>query len=388
MFKATSSLYDVLGVSRTDSCSFIKKAYLKLARVHHPDKGGDPEQFKKITEASDILTDEKKRKLYDETGMTDQQMMDSSAGMFSGAFPFDLNINDLFGNMFGNPPVGPRGQVRKGKKPPPTVQTIPITLEQFYLGHTMEININRQSFCTMCDHTGASSREICRKCNGQGSVTQTIQVGPMVMHTTGPCLDCQGKGERILEQCKSCEGKGYHVEKRSLRVCILPGMRPEETFQFPEVCSDHPSYERPGDAHIMLQEDPADASYLRFKRIGDRLQHLETAVTLSLAESLIGCVVQIDGHPGYDTGLFIQIPAGSFEKDRYRVNGLGMPLTGTMKGTYGHLYLVIHVKCSEKDRDILRKDAVPLLAPLFQESIRTTDSKEEVVQTDIILDSY
>ena len=65
------SLYDVLGVSKSDSCTSIKKAYLKLTRVHHPDKGGDPEKFKEITKASDILTDEKRRRLYDETGMTD-----------------------------------------------------------------------------------------------------------------------------------------------------------------------------------------------------------------------------------------------------------------------------------------------------------------------------
>jgi len=211
---SSKSLYETLGVSKSDTCTVIKKAYLKLARVHHPDKGGDPEKFKEITKASDILTDEKKRRIYDETGMTDEQMMERGGGMPGGfpfpgfpgmppgGFPFEFNMNDLFGNMFGNPPVGPqRGQVRKQKKPNPTVQTIPITLEQFYLGHRFDININRQSFCTGCEHSGAKSKEICRKCNGQGQLTQVIQMGPMAMHTTGPCIDCQGKGERVIEVC-------------------------------------------------------------------------------------------------------------------------------------------------------------------------------------------
>ena len=137
------SLYDILGVSKSDTCTAIKKAYLKLARIHHPDKGGDAEKFKEITKASDILTDEKKRQIYDETGMTDEQMMEQRGqhggfpfpggmpGGMPGGFPFQFNMNDLFGNMFGNPPVGPqRGPIRKQKKPNPTVQTIPITLEQ------------------------------------------------------------------------------------------------------------------------------------------------------------------------------------------------------------------------------------------------------------------
>ena len=59
-------MYDILGVSSTDSCTTIKKAYLKLARTHHPDKGGDPEKFKEILRASEVLTDEKRRRLYDE----------------------------------------------------------------------------------------------------------------------------------------------------------------------------------------------------------------------------------------------------------------------------------------------------------------------------------
>jgi len=378
------SLYDLLGVSKTESCSVIKKAYLKLARIHHPDKGGDPEMFKKITHASDILTDEKKRRLYDETGSTEEQMQGMPQG-FPGSFPFEFNINDLFGGMFGNPPMGPqRGPLRKGKKPPPAIQTIPITLEQFYLGHTFEININRQTFCQYCEHTGAKYKEMCRKCNGQGSITQMIQMGPMTMHTVGPCLDCQGKGERVLEVCSPCTGTGYIADKRNLSVHIRPGMRPEEAFLFSEVCSDRPDFEKPGDAHIMLQEDPKDASYQSFKRVGEKGQHLETKITISLAESLVGCTVQIDGHPGYDEGLFVRLPAGSFHQDRYRLQGHGMPLLESV-GAFGDLFLVIHVSISAEDRLRYGTLGYELLQPLFQEKVRVVEAKD--VQTEVTLDS-
>ena len=98
------SLYDVLGVKKSDSCTDIRKAYLKLARTHHPDKGGDPDRFKEIAHASEVLTDEKRRKLYDEMGITDEKQaadMQSGGGPAGFSFPFEVNLNEFFGNMFG-----------------------------------------------------------------------------------------------------------------------------------------------------------------------------------------------------------------------------------------------------------------------------------------------
>jgi DnaJ family protein A protein 2 len=383
MFRTPSekSLYDILGVGKSDSCATIKKAYLRLTRVHHPDKGGDPEMFKEITRASDILTDEPKRRLYDETGMTEEQTGGFPPGFPQGGFPFEFNINDLFGNMFGNPPPGPqKGPIRKGKKPPTAVQTIPITLEQFYLGHTFTININRQSFCSACDHTGAKSKETCRSCHGHGTVTQVVQIGPMAMHTVGPCLDCQAKGERVLEICTICSGTGFTADKKALHVKIPAGSRAEEIFLFPEVCSDHPAFERPGDVQIMLQEDANDEMYKRYKRVGDRMQHLQTNVSITLAESLMGCMVKLDGHPGYEDGLFLQIPAGSFSQDRYLIRGCGMPLAGQVN-QYGDLQVQIEVQITPMQRNKFMEEGRPLLAPLFEDYVRKTDPKEETIHT-------
>lgn len=388
----TRSLYDILGVKKSDSCNDIKKSYFKLARTHHPDKGGDPEHFKEILRASEILTDERKRKMYDELGIIDGENggMPEGANPFHGAaggfpFPFEINLNDLFGGMFGNPPVGPnRGPVRKGKKPAPTVQSINITLEQFYLGHNFDININRSSFCPNCDHTGAKSKETCKPCNGRGAISQVVQMGPMAMHTTGPCTDCQGKGERIIEKCNKCSGSGFIQEKRSLSIKINPGSRPNETFIFPEVCSDHPAFERPGDAHITIVEDPNDNAFKFIKRTGDKLQNLETSIDISLSESLIGCVIKIDGHPGYDDGLFVKIPAGSFHGDKYCLSGFGMPLIGNI-GKYGDLYININVNVKPIERSIFTSKASELLKPLFEDKINNPDCPEDSIQTDLYL---
>ena len=94
-----SGLYDILGVTKSDSCTTIKKAYLKLARTHHPDKGGDPERFKEILRASEVLTDEKKRRIYDECGVIEGETPPHQAfNPFQGGFPFEININDLLNN--------------------------------------------------------------------------------------------------------------------------------------------------------------------------------------------------------------------------------------------------------------------------------------------------
>ena len=281
--------------------------------------------------------------------------------------------------MFGNPPTGQRGPVRKGKKPAPTVQTIVLTLAQFYMGHIFEININRQCFCASCDHSGATSKERCRACAGQGSVSQVVQMGPMAMHTTSPCLECQGKGEKVLEVCATCTGTGYTHEKRVLSIQIPPGTRSEETLIFPEVCSDHPSFERPGDAHILIQEDRNDPAFTCFKRVGDRFQHLETRVSLSLSEALMGCVVRIDGHPGYNNGLFLQIPAGSFQGDSYEVTGLGMPIPHVM-GSYGDLYVGVDVTVSASDRAHFVSHGREALVGLFADRVRQTPCEEEAIQ--------
>jgi molecular chaperone DnaJ len=386
------SLYDILGVSKSDSCNDIKKAYFKLARTHHPDKGGNPDSFKEIVRASEILTDERKRRMYDDLGVIEGENggMPEGGNPFNGMpggmpFPFEVNLNDLFGGMFGNPSSGPnKGPVRKGKKPAPAVQTFNATLEQFYLGHNLDIPVNRASFCKTCDNSGAKTKETCKSCNGRGAISQLVQMGPLAMHTTGPCVECQAKGEKIIEKCDKCAGTGFIQEKRTLSVKITPGTRSGETYIFPEVCSDHPAFERPGDAHIIIAEDLNDPAFKQFKRTGDKLHNLETTVTLSLSEALIGCTVQIDGHPAYNKGLFVKIPASSFHNDKYCLSGFGMPLPG-MIGKYGDLIITIDITIKPSERKLLATQGRELLSPLFENNVRPCTCPEELIQKDMFL---
>ena len=386
----SKSLYDILGVPKESNQTDIRKAYLRLERIHHPDKGGDPDKFKEISQANDVLTDEKRRRIYDQTGLTDENAVNQQGfpGGFPGGFhgfppgfpggpggpggfPFEFNVNELFGNMFPK-----NNTVRKGRKPPPIQQIIGITLEQFYLGHQFEIHINRQSFCMECSHTGAKTKEICKKCGGQGNITQVTQMGPFAMHTKGPCMDCQGKGERVLESCKPCNGTGFTTGQRNLSVKILPGTESNCVIQFPEVCSDNVDFEQAGDVHIVLQPDVNDMAFNIFKRINP--QDLETSVTLSLAESLLGCVVKIDKHPGYDSGLFVHLPP-SFHGDMYCLKGYGMPLVNSLI-KHGDLYIRISVVVQAAERKHYLNRGRQLLVSEFEDKVRPVGCKMEDVQ--------
>jgi DnaJ family protein A protein 2 len=348
---SSKNLYETLGVDKSASSADIRKAFQRLAKVHHPDKGGDEEKFKEIRTAHEILCDDEKKAFYDATGQVPGEGGGQGGqGGGQGGMPFDFA--NMFGGMFGagGMPNMMRQQKRQGKAPP-YVQHIPISLKQFYTGHSFEVRIDRSKFCDSCDATGAKTKKSCAACKGTGHRAQIVQMGPMVMQTNGPCGDCNAKGFITVDNCDKCNGTGKTKEQKVLDIKILPGTNEGEVYTFPGACSDNDGFEKPGDVHIVL--DSAESG-VQWERKGDKARHLETNITLSLSESLLGCVVRIDGHPAYDThGLFVKIPVGSFEGDVYCISGLGMPIKGEpMKN--GDLYIRIHVNARPDERRALK----------------------------------
>jgi molecular chaperone DnaJ len=155
-------------------------------------------------------------------------------------------------------------------------------------------------------------------------------------------------------------------EKRVLEVRIPAGTQEGETFQFQEVCSEVPEFEKAGDLHLTIES----ASQPGWKRIGSSGQHLETEVSINLAEALLGTKVKLLGHPAYDEGLYIEIPPTSFTDDVYCITGLGMPIKNSAN-VYGDLYLRIKmtVKISERKElgSKIQEALRPVLEPLCRE---------------------
>ena len=350
------SPYDVLGVGRDADPDEVKKAYRKLALMHHPDKGGDPEKFKQLQKAYEILSDDQRRAMYDQTGSEDesQQGMGMPFGMpfggnpFGGGVPFD--IGSLFG-MFG--PGGPGvPQGRRGGKGPAKVHEMPISLWDFYHGKRVKIQFERQKFCDKCKGCGAERYESCRGCGGSGTRQQIIQMGPMQAMTRGQCGDCQGQGKRVAAICKGCNGKKFSSQENVLEVVVKPGMKPKDLIVFNKECSDQAEYDEAGDVHIVLQEADED---IRFKRLNGS-DDIITSTTISLRDSLLGCSEKMEGHPAHPQGLVVEIPVGVQHAEVIIVKGEGMP----KKSGCGDLRVTVSVRATEAEKAILsaNKDAL------------------------------
>jgi DnaJ family protein A protein 2 len=356
-------LYGVLGIERSASSADIKKAYMKMAKTEHPDKGGDEEKFKKIVKAYEVLSDDEKREFYNQTGQIPGEggvpedvgsggmgMPFPFGGMGMGMGGFTMNMNDLFG-MFGGGGPAKRQQTR-GKEPPKVVK-IPVSLGQFYNGHVFGVAFERQRFCKGCKGTGAERSEDCGTCHGSGVQTKMMQMGPgMMMQSQGPCTGCSGKGKKQTGTCKECKGAAKFAEEKKLEVRIQPGMAAGETIIFPDVCSDSHEYSEPGDVHIVL-EDADDVH--GWQRVGaDLVRDIE----ISYTDSLLGTTILLQGHPRTPEGMYVDIPGPVTNGEVLLVNEEGMPT----KGRRGIMRLKLIVKISAEERAAIRMANAAMIA--------------------------
>lgn len=198
------NFYDVLGVSETSTQDEIKKAYRKKAVESHPDKGGDEEVFKKISEAYDVLGDETKRQQYDSN-------RNNPFGGFDGD-PFNM-FHDFFNNVKQNRP----------RKAPDKVVELNIGVLDSFNGKNVDINFNRKINCNTCGGQGGE-RVSCSKCGGSGRITHRVgnSFFSNIMQT--PCDSCQGKGFNLKNVCYSCAGEGKNNEMKTININLPHGI--------------------------------------------------------------------------------------------------------------------------------------------------------------------
>jgi len=353
-----SSLYETLGVDKNADPGEIRRAYLKLSKTEHPDKGGSAERFKTIQNAYEVLSDEQKRSYYDQTGQI--QGEDGGGGGGNGMpFPFDLGA--MFGGMgfggggpfggmnFGGGGGGPVPN-RKRPKAPSKTHEISLSLRDYFFGKKINLKFERQRFCEQCKGNGSARMDTCGVCNGSGTQERHMMIGPgMHAVSRGPCGQCSGSGKKPTGTCSKCNGSKFSNHEKILTIDIEPGMNPGESMTFPNECSDHPDYEQPGDVHIILRE--ADETSV-FTRIGDELS---VVVSISLADSLLGCQRALHGHPGHTNALVVSIPAGTLRGDTITIRGEGMPRRGTTQR--GNLQITISMDLKPEERSAIAKHA-------------------------------
>lgn len=344
----SKNLYSVLGVPRGADTDEIRKAYKALAREHHPDKGGDPEKFKELSQAHEILSDDGKRRNYDMTGSTSDQPQQHNPFGMPEAF------SQMFGGMFPGGGLNAGGQRKREGKGPGKNQDIPLRLDDFYKGRNLNIKLGRQCTCKSCKGLGGSSTEQCRQCNGRGQLNQMINMGPIQMMAQTPCPPCGGKGNLSIGRCATCSGRGQVPEEKTMEVKVEPGMMPGNTIVFAGMCSEHPQFTEAGDVTVILREaEEENDATAQWSREGSRLK---ISVHINLAEALLGCTKILKGHPGYPNGLPVEIPAGTQNMWLGTFSNLGMPIRGTPR--YGDALITVLVSPTDNEIQCLKANAI------------------------------
>lgn len=198
--------YKILGVKENATQSEIKKAYRKLAIEHHPDKGGDETKFKEISESYDTLSNETKRKQYDNSKKN----------------PFvnfgNGGVNNPFEEFFNR---GFHKQRKKGS--PDKIININVGAIESYLGSEKTINYNRKDKCNTCDGQGGE-RHQCNQCNGEGFKTIRMGTGIFSQIFRQTCNGCGGKGYTLKNTCGTCHGEGTINKNETIKIKIPKGI--------------------------------------------------------------------------------------------------------------------------------------------------------------------
>lgn len=404
MATPTKDYYGLLGIKKTASAEEIRKAFRKLARKYHPDVNpGDKkaeEKFKEISEANDVLSEPKKRKIYDQVGFYSDNIDPATAeayarggGSATGGFPggtpdptsggaqgvhfdfggFDFSdlvdgarkqktssggFRDIFSSMFsGGGGPQPEGHSEPGSD---VEYQVNVPFWTAIRGGVMKLDIARRDTCATCHGKGQlQAPGVCPQCNGKGTVEQTG--GRMKFNTT--CPRCHGTGHSI-STCPSCHGEGTVSRTEPLEIRIKAGTRDGQRIRLAGRGNAGTAGGGTGDLYVIIRtgEHPI------FRRDGD---DITLTVPVSTTEAALGAKIEV---PTVDGRALLKIPPGTQSGQKLRLREKGVP-SATKDGARGDE--IVEVKITvPKPRDERTKELLRELAQLNPEDPREELWKE------------
>ncbi len=384
--------YELLGVKKSASAEDIRKAFRKLARKYHPDVNpGDKtaeEKFKAISEANDVLSDPKKRKIYDQVGFysdnidpaTAEAYARAGAGAggpsgFPGGFPgsqpgtggqgvhfdfggFDFSdlvdsagrgrrsgsgggFRDIFSGIFG----GGRGAEHEGPEPGSDLEyQVNVPFWTAIRGGVMRLNITRRDACGRCHGSGSiEAPGKCPECGGSGQITQTG--GRMKFNV--PCPRCHGTGKN-LSTCPTCHGEGTLERSEPLEVRIKAGTRDGQRIRIGGKGNAGLRGGAAGDLYVIIRT----GDHPVFRREGDDIQ---LTVPVTATEAALGAKIEV---PTIDGRTLLKIPPGTQSGQKLRLREKGVP-SATKDGARGdeivEIKITVPMPRDEKTKELLRE---------------------------------
>lgn len=353
--------YEVLGVSKDSDQAAIKKAYRKLAKKYHPDHNtsSDAEdKFKELGEAYEVLSNDQKRKAYDQFGHAATEGFGAGAGAgFSGVggVPFDMgDLGDILNNLFGGggrgfSDFGFGGGGRRQEQGADIKKTIRMSFEDAVWGRDLELEVERYIKCSACSGTGAKDGKTrkCDSCGGRGRVRRVQRSILGSFSVVAPCPECKGKGVKPEKVCDKCQGSGIVTEKKKVKVSIPQGSYDGMVLRFRNGGHAGRDGGSSGDLFIELHVD----SHKNFVRRDDDI-YVDVDIPVTVA--VLGGEVEVTTLHG---DMQLKIPKGTQPNSIFRLSKKGVPKLGG-KG-FGDEYVRVKVevpkKLSREDRKLWEK---------------------------------
>ena len=372
---AKKDYYKILGVKKDAKADEIKKSYRRLARKFHPDVNPNDktaeEKFKEVQESYDVLSDEKKRKVFDRFGYYNDNLdvnspygagAASSGGAGSPGFDFSgfdfsqggatgggsSSFRDIFSDLFGGGGGAPRAQPEPPRPMPTKGRDIEIPLalsfEEAFTGMTTNITVNRSEQCSRCNGAGDTGGSIvtCSTCGGSG---QVMKAGGRLQFSQG-CSDCEGTGRRRTP-CSQCHGKGVTPKTEQVKIRIPAGVDTGSRVRIPKKGHGGRLGAEPGDLFIVTNV----GKHKFLERKGDNVY---VTVPITVPEAALGAKIEV---PTVEGKAQLRVPAGTESGQKFRLRGRGFPSLRNPK-LRGDQFIVVKITLpkviSEETKDILR----------------------------------